>query len=89
MPEGARKRYKIGDRAFDTRRFRFGSAIMPRTPPGVLSLPDTFFYTRVMKEKRTYLGQGGEEENTRSSVQTEKLQLFGGRPQWMHLVYSG
>ena len=42
-----------------------------------------------MKEKRTHLGDGGEEENTRSSVQTEKLHLFGGRPQWMHLVYSG
>jgi hypothetical protein len=54
-----------------------------------VSLPDTFFYKGVMKEKRTYLGEGGAEEKTRSSVQTEKLQLFGGRPQWMHLVYSG
>ncbi len=53
------------------------------------SLPDTFFYKCEMKEKRTHLGDGGEEENTRSSVQTEKLHLFGGRSQWMHLVYSG
>jgi len=53
------------------------------------SLPDTFFYKGVMQEKRTDLGEGGEEQKTRSSVQTEKLHLFGGRPQWMHLVYSG
>jgi hypothetical protein len=42
-----------------------------------------------MQEKRTDLGEGGEEQKTRSSVQTEKLHLCGGRPQWMHLVYSG
>jgi hypothetical protein len=52
------------------------------------SLPDTFFYKCEMKEKRTYLGAGGEEENTRSSVQTEKQNLFGGRSQWIRLVYS-
>ncbi len=56
---------------------------------GVTSLPDTFVCKREMKEKCTHLGEGGEEEKTRSSVQTEKLHLCGGRPQWIHLVYSG
>jgi hypothetical protein len=58
-------------------------------PLGHSSLPDTFFSKGVRKEKRSYLGQGGEEQNTRSSVQAEKLHLFEGRPQWIHLVYSG
>ncbi len=35
--------------------------------PPLLSLPDTLFSKRVMEEKRPSLGQGGEEENTRSS----------------------
>ncbi len=48
-----------------------------------------FFCKRVMKEKRAHLGQGGEEQNLRSSHQAEKLYLFGGQSQWMHLVYSG
>ena len=56
---------------------------------GVDSLPDTFFYKHVMEETGTYLGEGGEEEDVRSSEQAEKLHLFGGRSQWMHLVYSG
>ncbi|MGZ3646968.1 MAG: hypothetical protein ACXVCM_24305 [Ktedonobacteraceae bacterium] len=42
-----------------------------------------------MEEKRSSLGQGGEEENTRSSQHTEQQQLCGGRPQWIPLVYSG
>ena len=42
-----------------------------------------------MEGKRSSLGQGGEEENTRSSQQTEQQKLFGGRPQWIPLVYSG
>ena len=42
-----------------------------------------------MEETGTYLGEGGEEEDVRSSEQAEKLHLFGGRSQWMHLVYSG
>jgi alpha-beta hydrolase superfamily lysophospholipase len=62
---------------------------LPEYAEYLASLPDTFLCKRVMEEKRTHLGQGGEEENTRSSVQTKKLQMFGGRPQWMHLVYSG
>ncbi len=60
----------------------------PRSDPQALtSLPDTF-EKRVVKGTHPF-GQGGEEENTRSSQQAEKLHLFGGRPQWMHLVYSG
>ena len=52
------------------------------------SLPDTF--QQVSGERDLpHLGEGGEEEKTRSSLQTEKQNLFGGRPQWMHLVYSG
>jgi hypothetical protein len=31
------------------------------------SLPDTFLCKGLMEEKRTYLGQGGEEQKTRSS----------------------
>jgi len=58
-------------------------------PPAPPSLPDTFFYKHVMEETGTYLGEGGEEEDVRSSEQAEKLHLFGGRSQWMHLVYSG
>ena len=42
-----------------------------------------------MEEKRPNVGQGGEEEHPRSSQQAEKQHLFGGRPQWIHLVYSG
>ncbi len=53
------------------------------------SLPDTYLSKRVIEEKRSSLGQGGEEENTRSSQQTEQQKLLGGRPQWIHLVYSG
>jgi MFS transporter, DHA1 family, inner membrane transport protein len=54
----------------------------------LFSLPDTFLRKRMMEEKRTDLGQGDEEEHMRSSQQAEH-ELFGGRPQWMHVVYSG
>jgi len=35
--------------------------------PWWFSLPDTFFYKREMKEKRTHLEQGGDKEKPRSS----------------------
>jgi hypothetical protein len=38
--------------------------------------PTLFLIKPEMKEKRSYLGQGGEEENTRSSVQNKETTVW-------------
>ena len=47
--------------------FHYRAFPQARYPLDDGSLPDTFLSKRVMKEKRTYLGGGGEEQKTRSS----------------------
>jgi transposase-like protein len=55
----------------------------------LVALSQTLLCERVVKDKRAYLEEGGDKETTRSSHKQTKQNLFGGRPQWMHLVYSG
>jgi hypothetical protein len=40
-------------------------------------------------EKSPLFGEGGETKKTRSSYKQRNYRMLGGRPQWIHLVYSG